>query len=177
MKSSWPLCHLLRAPLPPHWPSSLLHSASSPRNNLWCRRSRCTQQRCIQTSSSSHSKLAWLPSWPLPLSTRTFSHARTVGSGIAVKGTCRHTLCTTAQAVRSSRPQPHPRQKTNPRSPTPMNASAPSHSATRAAPVPAHWRSTCAHTVVNVHLSVSSVCQPSPRKQTVSATLKSTQTH
>lgn len=88
---------------------------------------------------------------------RTFSRARTVGSGTAVSGTCRPTSCTTAPAGRSSRQPPRPRHKTNPRSPTPMNASAPFRSATRAAPVPAHWRSTCAHTVVRARLIVNSV--------------------
>lgn len=89
---------------------------------------------------------------------RTFSHARTVESGTAVRGTCRPTLCTTAPAVRSSRPQPRPRHKTNPRSPTPMSASAPFHSATRAVQVPAHWRSTCALTVVRV------ICMPNTQR-------------
>lgn len=79
---------------------------------------------------------------------RTSSPAKTVASGTAARGTCRPTSCTTAPVGRSSRLQPHPPRRTNLRSPTPTNASVPSHSATRAAPAPARWRSTCAPTAV-----------------------------
>lgn len=68
VKGSWLICHLPRAPPPPRGLSSLRHSASSPRNNLWWRRSSFTQRHCAQTSSSSLNKLAWPPSWLLPLS-------------------------------------------------------------------------------------------------------------
>lgn len=79
---------------------------------------------------------------------RTSSPAKTVASGIAARGTCKPTSCTTAPADRSSPPPPRPLRRTNPRSPTPTSAFVPSRSATRAAPVPAHWRSTCAPTAV-----------------------------
>lgn len=79
---------------------------------------------------------------------RIFFHARTVASGTAARGTCRRTSCTTAPAGRSRQARPRPLRRTNPRSPTPTSASVPSRSATKAAPVPARWRSTCGRTAV-----------------------------
>ena len=80
---------------------------------------------------------------------RTSSPARRVGSGSAVRETCRLTSCTTAVGAWGKWTPWWRRGTARTAAMSPL-ASAPSHNATWASAVPMPWRCTCSHTTVSL---------------------------